>query len=81
LTQPIGTLVSVPRIIEDEPVRHERELAELKAAMLKRANWPLDQARDLLRQGYTLAHTIKRTGWTSTELLFDDSGEVTYHED
>lgn len=31
-------------------------------------DWTLDQARSLIRQGYTLEHVAKRTGWPESML-------------
>lgn len=51
-------------------VRRDKELAELKANIEKREFWPLSDARQLIRVGYTLESTIKRTGWPK-EMLED----------
>lgn len=51
--------------------KHQQELLVLREQMEKRAAWPLDQAQDLIRQGYTIAHVKKRTGWSATDLLVD----------
>lgn len=64
------------RKLDEERLRREQELEyeamfiELERLEAKRAEWPLGDARNLVRQGYTVAHTVRRTGWS--EEWFDD---------
>ena len=45
--------------------------AEQHAAMLeRRKRWPLADARQLVRSGYSVDHTVRRTGWPP-EMLED----------
>lgn len=52
----------------------EKEKARLRAQMeeteRKRELWPLSEARNLVRNGYTVKHTVRRTGWPK-EMLDD----------
>jgi len=42
--------------------REQRAAAEADAAR-RRERWSLGQARALIRQGYSVAHVVERTGW------------------
>lgn len=53
----------------------ETELAALQRNIELRSEWPLSEARHLVRSGYTPEATEKRTGWP-LEMLAD----VTPHE-
>lgn len=47
------------------------ELELLKEQIRKRSAWTLDQARDLIRQGYTMEHVTLRTGWRTADIIAD----------
>jgi hypothetical protein len=56
----------------------ERRLAARKRAVedaAKRETWNLGQARDLVRQGYSIEGTIARTGWPRQMLADVEVGE------
>jgi hypothetical protein len=52
----------------EKPDPHQAELAELRQNMEKRALWSLGEARNLIRQGYSLEGTVRRTGWSPEDL-------------
>ena len=56
----------------------ERRLAARRKAvedLAKREKWTLGQARDLVRQGYSVEGTIARTGWPRQMLADVEVGE------
>lgn len=61
-----------------ERMSAERQLAARRAAVsdqAKRETWNLGQARDLVRQGYSIEGTIARTGWPREMLQDVEMGE------
>lgn len=52
---------------EREAARAKAAAVELRAARL-RGRWPLGFARDLVRQGYTVRHASRFTGWPARML-------------
>ncbi len=58
-------------IRDQQQKAHERRLAQEKArveAAKKRELWTLGQARDLIRQGYSIEGTMARTGYAREDL-------------
>jgi sulfite reductase beta subunit-like hemoprotein len=53
-----------------EETLHAIGLEKLKENIEKRALWPLGDARNLVRQGYSVEGTMARTGWPA-EMLAD----------
>ena len=63
LTAPIP-ITSTKAVPTHETIRRaELDLAAERVKEQKRAIWSLADARDLIRAGYTLEHTMARTGW------------------
>lgn len=48
--------------------RRQSARRQADEAEAKREIWSLGEARDLVRQGYSLAHTVARTGWSASWL-------------
>lgn len=57
-------------ILAAEEKEKEKLRAEMELAEKKRELWPLSEARNLVRNGYTVKHTVRRTGWPK-EMLDD----------
>lgn len=53
-----------------ESTLRAREMAALRENIDKRNAWPLADARQLVRVGYTVTSTVRRTGWPA-EMLED----------
>ncbi len=62
----------IQRLAVDRQLAAKRRAAEAEE---KRQRWNLGEARDLVRQGYSVEHTVARTGWPA-EMLAD----VVMHE-
>lgn len=48
--------------------RRAQEMAELAENIRRRSLWPLADARQLVRVGYSLESTVQRTGWPAAML-------------
>lgn len=58
-----------------EETLHAIGLEKLKENIEKRAEWPLGDARNLVRQGYSVEGTVARTGWPADMLADVTPGE------
>lgn len=56
-------------------MEHAREMAVLRDNITKRNMWPLADARHLIRSGYSLESTVRRTGWPAEMLADVQAGE------